>query len=66
VTQAPQPPLVWKKSSYSAQSDCVETAIDTDRVLVRDSKDPDGVRLAVPRAAWTAFLGSLRSGGPGR
>ncbi len=26
------------------------------RVLVRDSKDPDGPALAVPTSAWRTFL----------
>jgi hypothetical protein len=47
----------WRTSSYSAESGgCVEVAPVPDRVLVRDSKDPDGPALAVPPSAWRTFL----------
>jgi Domain of unknown function (DUF397) len=55
---APEPDsIAWRKSSYSAESGaCVEVAPTPDRVLVRDSKDPDGPALAVSAAAWRALL----------
>ncbi|MCG8968602.1 DUF397 domain-containing protein [Streptomyces sp. CL12-4] len=51
----------WFKSSYSSSgdgNDCVEVAIATATatVHIRDSKRPDGPRLAVTRAAWAGFL----------
>ncbi|MGH3928513.1 MAG: DUF397 domain-containing protein [Pseudonocardiaceae bacterium] len=47
----------WRTSSYStSQGDCVEVAPAPDRVLVRDSKDPDGPALACRTPAWRAFL----------
>ncbi|HWR47053.1 MAG TPA: DUF397 domain-containing protein [Pseudonocardiaceae bacterium] len=47
----------WRKSSYSGGSGgCVQVAPAPDRVLVRDSKDPDGPALAVPPSAWRTFL----------
>lgn len=50
----------WRTSSYTnGAATCVEVAPAPDRVLVRDSKDPDGPALAVPTPAWRAFLGSL-------
>jgi hypothetical protein len=52
----------WKKSSYSfANGDCVEIAQESRRVLVRDSKNPNGPILSFPPEAWTAFLGWLRT-----
>ncbi|GAA2542347.1 MULTISPECIES: DUF397 domain-containing protein [Streptomyces] len=56
----PTPPR-WFKSSYSGNddADCLEAAISpTPRLtlLVRDSKDRDGARLAFTRAAWSEFL----------
>jgi len=50
----------WRTSSYSGGSgNCVEVAPTPDAVLVRDSKDPYGPVLAVPRTAWRAFLTTL-------
>ncbi len=54
----------WIKSTRSgggsAGSACVEMAKTPDRILVRDSKDPDGPRLEVTPAAWSAFLTVVR------
>ncbi|MGH3802705.1 MAG: DUF397 domain-containing protein, partial [Pseudonocardiaceae bacterium] len=47
----------WHTSSYSGGSGgCVEVASTPERVLVRDSKDPDGPALALPTSAWHTFL----------
>ncbi|MFJ8589199.1 DUF397 domain-containing protein [Streptomyces sp. NPDC093595] len=50
--------VAWIKSSYSTADgpDCVEVAAVTDRILVRDSKNPTGPRLALAPTAWAAFL----------
>jgi len=51
--------LEWIKSSYSTSSgpDCVEVATpDEGHILVRDSKVPNGPRLAVTATTWAAFL----------
>ncbi|MFI1757046.1 DUF397 domain-containing protein [Streptomyces sp. NPDC020571] len=51
--------LAWFKSSYSdtsEPSDCVEVAIAPATVHIRDSKRPDGPRLAVEPGTWTMFV----------
>ncbi|MFD5472085.1 DUF397 domain-containing protein [Streptomyces sp. NPDC127105] len=50
--------LEWIKSSYSTDEgpDCVEVAPLPDHILVRDSKNPDGPRLALPPTTWAAFV----------
>ncbi|MFI1251755.1 DUF397 domain-containing protein [Streptomyces anulatus] len=51
--------LGWVKSSYSDSSnsnECVEVATAPDAVHVRDSKNVQGPRLAVARAAWVGFV----------
>ncbi|MFE5490906.1 DUF397 domain-containing protein [Streptomyces virginiae] len=50
--------LTWVKSSYSTAdgADCVEVAHTPGTVLVRDSKRPEGARLAVTPDAWTGFV----------
>ncbi|MFJ9715230.1 DUF397 domain-containing protein [Streptomyces sp. NPDC101213] len=49
--------LAWFKSSYSGGGggNCVEVAVRTEAVLVRDSKDTDRQALTVSRDAWSAF-----------
>ncbi|MGV9983048.1 DUF397 domain-containing protein [Streptomyces olivaceus] len=48
--------LAWFKSTYSGGGDnCVEVALRTDAVLVRDSKDTDKPALTVSPDAWSAF-----------
>ncbi|MGH4012115.1 MAG: DUF397 domain-containing protein [Pseudonocardiaceae bacterium] len=52
--------IAWRKSSYSGGSgDCIEVAPTPERVLVRDSKDPDGPDLALPTLAWRTFLTTI-------
>ena len=56
--------LAWFKSSYSDTSnpsDCVEVAISPATIHIRDSKRPDGPRLAIAPAVWTAFLTGPRA-----
>ena len=59
---------VWRKSSYSGNSGgaCVEVTAtrDTSAVLylMRDSKDPDGPKLAFTGAEWDAFLRGVKDG----
>jgi Domain of unknown function (DUF397) len=52
---------VWHKSSYSGQSgNCVEVARNLPGlVVVRDSKEPDGVTLVVSRETWRVFMRSV-------
>ncbi|MFJ5529562.1 DUF397 domain-containing protein [Streptomyces sp. NPDC093261] len=49
----------WFKSSYSSGNDghsCVELAVTPSAVHVRDSKQSEGPRLALTRAAWSALV----------
>ncbi|MGW4202201.1 DUF397 domain-containing protein [Streptomyces sp. NPDC004726] len=51
--------LTWFKSSYSDSSDindCVEVAILSCTVHVRDSKNTEGPRLTATSGTWTAFV----------
>lgn len=49
---------VWFKSSYSGgnATECVEAAFVSSRVLVRDSKRPQGSHMSVPAEAWVKFV----------
>lgn len=51
----------WRKSSRSTGGqDCVEVAQTPGSCLVRDSKNPDGMNLAVSRQAWAAFTRRIK------
>ncbi|MER5296108.1 DUF397 domain-containing protein [Streptomyces pharetrae] len=54
----PSSELEWIKSSYSTDDgpSCVEVATAPARILVRDSKNPDGPRLALTPTTWATFL----------
>lgn len=57
--------LKWVKARASGGSggNCVEVAgLPGGRRLVRDSKDPDGPRLAVTPRQWRAFVAGVRNG----
>jgi Domain of unknown function (DUF397) len=55
--------LSWRKSSYSGSNggQCVEVAV-AGRVLVRNSKNPDGGRLGFSVQAWRKFAASIKGG----
>lgn len=55
----------WRKSSRSgstAQSDCAEMAALPGAVGIRDSKNPDGPRLALPPSTARALLTRIKHG----
>lgn len=59
----PQPQ--WFTSSYSGapNNECVQCATNLPNgVLVRDSKDPDGLLFTFSRAAWQEFAAAVRDG----
>ncbi len=59
---------VWRTSSYSNNGGaCVEVATNLPGlVAIRDSKDPDGAKLALSREEWRAFLAIVREERGGR
>ncbi|TDC91232.1 DUF397 domain-containing protein [Actinomadura sp. 7K507] len=56
--------LRWRKSAKSGSEGgtCVEVADMNDDVAVRDSKDPEGPRLAFGRAAFGVLARDIRAG----
>ncbi|GAA1946057.1 DUF397 domain-containing protein [Amycolatopsis minnesotensis] len=55
----------WRKSSYSGMgggdnNECVEVAVSTETVGVRDTKDRAAGHLTVSPAAWAAFTRTAR------
>jgi hypothetical protein len=56
--------LSWHKSSHSGNggADCIEVARRLpDRIVVRDSKDPDGPVLTVTPTDWQAFTRAIKA-----
>jgi hypothetical protein len=55
---------VWRKATRSGATgdNCIEVATAGDRVLVRDSKHPDGGALRLDAAAFRAFLAEAQGG----
>lgn len=54
---------VWRKASYSGSNGggCVEVGSASGAVVaIRDSKDPDGPRLAITPVGWRAFTHRVR------
>lgn len=53
--------LNWRKSSYSGNggSSCIEVASDG-AVMVRDSKDADGPKLAFSPETWRQFADRVK------
>jgi hypothetical protein len=54
--------LIWRKSSYSGNGDCVEVAFAGADVFVRDSKDQHGAVLQFTAEEWKTFLSSVCAG----
>jgi hypothetical protein len=55
---------VWRKSSFSGDNGgaCVEVAsTGKSLVAVRDSKDPNGPKLALTPPVWRAFIRRVRN-----
>jgi Domain of unknown function (DUF397) len=52
----------WRKSSHSTGgNDCVEVAQTRGGYLVRDSKNPDGPRLALTPQEWAVFIRAIKN-----
>ncbi|MDU0294930.1 DUF397 domain-containing protein [Saccharothrix longispora] len=52
----------WRKSSHSGNdSDCVELAVGTNAVSLRDSKCPEAGGFSVSADSFRAFVRSLKN-----
>jgi hypothetical protein len=52
----------WQRSTYCANSSCVEVALLGGQVAVRDSKDREGPVLLFTREEWMTFVKRTRDG----
>jgi hypothetical protein len=53
---------VWRKSTYSSSTNCVEVAVIDGQVAVRDSKNQQGPFLVFSPIEWRRFLDGVRDG----
>jgi hypothetical protein len=51
---------VWRKSTRSGLTGCVEVAVGDAEVAVRNSRHPDGPVLEFTLQEWRAFLAGVR------
>ncbi|MFC8100608.1 DUF397 domain-containing protein [Streptomyces sp. NPDC057363] len=56
--------LCWRKSSYSGNEggECVEVAVTSEGIHVRDSKDIHRPSLSTGPDCWAAFVGFAAAG----
>lgn len=56
--------MEWRKSSMcSSVGDCLEVADGGDgQVWIRDSKEPDGPMVVLPRTAFVELVGQAKAG----
>jgi Domain of unknown function (DUF397) len=60
-TQPEPGQLVWRKAQRSMNNgNCIEVAWASEKILVRDSKDPDGSWLVYPSRSWHAFIETVK------
>jgi hypothetical protein len=53
----------FRKSSFSNPSgNCVEVALSSELIVVRDSKDPNAGALRFDHGEWDAFIMGVKAG----
>ena len=62
-TDGPLTGATWRKSTYSGNNgaNCVEVAMTSALVGVRDTKNRDGATLTVTSDEWRAFLAWVKA-----
>jgi Domain of unknown function (DUF397) len=55
-------PITWLKSRRSSAqgNNCVEIAGLGPTIAIRDSKNPDGPKLTLPRTQWAALVHAIK------
>ena len=55
--------LQWRKSSFSGNGggNCVDVAVDGEKIYVRNSKKPAGATVAFTQSEWNAFISGAKN-----
>jgi hypothetical protein len=64
ATMTNQEPLLFAKSAYSQQGNCVSWAVASEFVYLRDTKAPGGPSLRMDYDAWRDFTQAVANGQP--
>jgi hypothetical protein len=54
--------LPWRTSSFCSTGSCVEIAITTGPILVRDTKKPNQPPLMYTKEEWREFIAGAKGG----
>jgi hypothetical protein len=55
--------LPWRKAARSMNNGaCVEVAVASGTILVRDSMNPGGQMVRYPASSWLPFIATVRQG----
>ena len=60
IESAGQP--TWRIAKRCDGGQCVEIGILGEVVMIRDSADPDGIRIAVSHKEWLEFVANVKDG----
>jgi hypothetical protein len=64
IVGSPPDESSWRKSQRSTgNGECVEVALSSEVVSVRDSKHPEGPIVRYPKGTWRSFLANAKLGG---
>ncbi|EMF02350.1 DUF397 domain-containing protein [Streptomyces mobaraensis NBRC 13819 = DSM 40847] len=63
MSKADRHEITWRKSSHSSgNGQCVEVNADAREIaVVRDSKEPIGIRLRIQTEAWDEFISGVKT-----
>jgi hypothetical protein len=54
--------ILWRRSSFCANGDCLEVAEQDRMILIRDSKNPGQTPIRITRAELAAFADGIKAG----
>ena len=52
----------WRRASFCASGECVEVVRRDGMILMRDSKEPQGLLLHYTTEEWQSFVSGVKAG----